>query len=90
MSAEVLSTTYKANPAVVSHIQQTTQHRLKALLKSDTSLIWNGSEGGRSKSLPTFLPPKYPQQDRSVSASLLNATFIAPPPPYQFLSKDPR
>ena len=66
------------DPNVVTHIQQTMQKRLSALLNSDATVEF--SNDGKITSLPLFLPPQFPQHDRSLSTGLLNATFIGFPP----------
>ena len=66
------------DPNVVTDIQQTIRKRLSALLTSDATVRF--SKDGKITSLPAFLPPQFPQHDRSLSAALLNATFIGFPP----------
>jgi len=65
--------------SVVSRIQKSISQRLTALLESDSSVEFS-SDGHRISSLPKFLPPQFPQNDRSLSTCLLNATYIGFPP----------
>ena len=79
---EDLTAMHALDPNVVTIIQRTMQDRLKALLDSDTMVAMISKEDGSHtiESFPTFLPPQFPQRDRSVSTSLLNATFVGFPP----------
>lgn len=55
------------NPNVISIIQQTVQQRFHALIQSDATIP-------NTASRPKYLPPQFPQRDRSVSSSLLQST----------------
>ena len=63
---------------VVTNIQQSMKYRLAALLDSDAAVEFN--KDGKITSLPQYLPPQFPQHDRSILAALMNATFLGFPP----------